>query len=89
MRLPTPGFAVIDADPAALAVDLRRTALLLIDMQRDFLEPGRFGAALGYDKSTLAGAIQPCCSLLDAGRSMGLLLVIQTREATGPARLTT
>jgi biuret amidohydrolase len=37
----------IEAEPAPLAVNIERTALMIIDMQRDFLLPGGFGAALG------------------------------------------
>lgn len=32
--------AVVEADPEPLAIDIDRTALVVIDMQRDFLEPG-------------------------------------------------
>lgn len=83
MGIPIPGMAVIDAEPAALPIDLRRTALVLIDMQRDFLEPGGFGAALGNDVSLLASAVEPCRRLLDAARDKGLL-VIHTREGHRP-----
>ena len=38
--------AMIEAEPAPLSVDFKRAALIIIDMQRDFLEPGGFGAAL-------------------------------------------
>ena len=41
--------ATITAEPATITVDLHRTALLIIDMQRDFLEPGGFGETLGND----------------------------------------
>lgn len=73
------GRASIRAEPHALSVDLGRTALVIIDMQRDFLEPGGFGAALGNDVSLLAAAIAPCRRVLDAARAAGLL-VIHTRE---------
>ena len=59
--------ASIDALPAPIAVDTGETALVIIDMQRDFLEPGGFGEMLGNDVSQLRAAIEPCRALLDAG----------------------
>jgi len=73
----------IKAEPAALAIDLDRAALLLIDMQRDFLEPGGFGAALGNDVTRLQAAVGPCRAVLAAARAAGLL-VIHTREGHRP-----
>ena len=73
----------LEAAPGALALDPARTALLLIDMQRDFLEPGGFGAALGNDVARLAPAIGPCAEALGAARAAGLL-VIHTREGHRP-----
>jgi len=73
----------IMAEPADLAVDLDRTALVIIDMQRDFLEPGGFGAALGNDVSKLQAAVAPCRAVLAAARERGLL-VIHTREGHRP-----
>ncbi len=73
----------IPADPSAFAFDPARTALVVIDMQRDFLEPGGFGAALGNDVSLLAAAIGPCRVAIDAARAAGML-VIHTREGHRP-----
>jgi nicotinamidase-related amidase len=77
------GLKTIEAEPAPVAVDLDRTALIIIDMQRDFLEPGGFGAALGNDVSRLDAAVGPCAQVLAAARSAGLL-VIHTREGHRP-----
>jgi nicotinamidase-related amidase len=71
------------AEPAEVSIDLDRTALLIIDMQRDFLEPGGFGEALGNDVSRLQAAVGPCQAVLAAARDLGLL-VIHTREGHRP-----
>ena len=62
---------------------VRGTALLVIDMQRDFLEPGGFGESLGNDVSRLRAAVAPCRQMLDTARSLGML-VIHTREGHRP-----
>lgn len=66
----------------ALAPDAR-TALVVIDMQRDFVEPGGFGASLGNDVTLLHGAIAPIAALLAAWRSRGWP-VLHTRECHRP-----
>ncbi len=59
------------------------TALLIIDMQRDFLEPGGFGEMLGNDVGQLRRTIVPNRRLLAAWRAAGLL-AIHTREGHRP-----
>lgn len=76
-------LARIDARPAPVEIDWDRTALVLIDMQRDFLEPGGFGESLGNDVSLLRRAIEPCVRLLAAARAQGLC-VVHTREGHLP-----
>lgn len=71
------------AEPAPLAIEPARSALVIIDMQRDFLEPGGFGAALGNDVGRLQAAVGPCAAVLAAARRAGLL-VIHTREGHRP-----
>ncbi|WP_322056349.1 cysteine hydrolase [Paraburkholderia sp. J63] len=71
------------AEPFALPFDPQRTALVMIDMQRDFVEPGGFGEALGNDVSLVRGAIEPCKRVLAAARAAGLL-VVHTREGHRP-----
>ena len=71
------------AEPYPFAFDLEKAALVIIDMQRDFLQPGGFGDALGNDVSRLAGAIEPTQRLLEAARAAGLM-VIHTREGHRP-----
>jgi biuret amidohydrolase len=73
----------IAAEPYPLSLDPARAALLIIDMQRDFLEPGGFGAVLGNDVSLLRRAVPPTQRLLAAARA-ARLLVIHTREGHRP-----
>ena len=73
----------VTAVPDNFAFDPERTALVVIDMQRDFIEPGGFGAALGNDVTPLAAIIPAVQQLLDIARQAGLL-VIHTRESHLP-----
>ncbi len=73
----------IEAKPGPIDIDPARTALIIIDMQRDFLEPGGFGETLGNDVSLLASAIGPCGRVLAAARQAGMT-VIHTREGHRP-----
>jgi nicotinamidase-related amidase len=72
-------IASMHAEPYEFEFDPRATALVMIDMQRDFVEPGGFGEALGNDVTPLQAVIGPCRRMLDAAR-VREMLVIHTRE---------
>src|SRR4051794_29667630 len=76
-------MARIDAAPFAFELPPQRTALVVIDMQRDFLEPGGFGAALGNDVSRLRAIVPGTRRLLDGCRAAGIR-VLHTRECHAP-----
>jgi len=73
----------IQAEPYEFEFDLDTTALVMIDMQRDFVEPGGFGETLGNDVSLLRSSIEPCKELLETARKVGMF-VIHTREGHRP-----
>ena len=73
----------VDAEPYAFEFLPSRCALLIIDMQRDFLEQGGFGEMLGNDVSQLRRTIEPNQRLLAAWRAKGLQ-VLHTREGHRP-----
>ncbi len=75
---PTP--VPIAARPFTFEMAPGRAALVIIDMQRDFIEPGGFGASLGNDVSLLEAAVTPTRQLLDAWRARGWP-VVHTRES--------
>jgi nicotinamidase-related amidase len=74
---------VTAALPYAYAFDPAKTALVVIDMQRDFVLPGGFGASLGNDVSRLTAIVPTVARLLDLCRTAGLT-VIHTRECHRP-----
>jgi nicotinamidase-related amidase len=73
----------VAAEPYPFGFDPAHTALLLIDMQRDFVEPGGFGETLGNDVSLLREVIPPLQAVLQATRDNGIT-VIHTREGHQP-----
>jgi nicotinamidase-related amidase len=73
----------VDARPFAFRFDPARTALVMIDMQRDFILPGGFGETLGNDVSRLAAAVPAARALLDWARAGGLRIV-HTKECHRP-----
>jgi nicotinamidase-related amidase len=74
---------IAGALPFAFSFDPATTALIVIDMQRDFVEPGGFGAALGNDVSLLQAIIPTVARLIDGCRVAGVP-VIHTRECHRP-----
>ncbi len=73
----------IKAEPYDLRFELDTTALVMIDMQRDFVEKGGFGEMLGNDVSLLRSSIEPSKRVLEAARKAGLF-IIHTREGHRP-----
>jgi len=70
---------ILAATPSPFRFSLAHAALVIIDMQRDFVEPGGFGAALGNDVTPLQAIIPTVRAVLDAWRAAGGL-VVHTRE---------
>ena len=73
----------IQAEPYEFEGNKENTALVIIDMQRDFVEPGGFGESLGNDVSPLRAAIEPTRKVLERARKLGMM-VIHTREGHRP-----
>jgi nicotinamidase-related amidase len=73
----------IAAQPFDYTFDQPHTALIVIDMQRDFIEPGGFGATLGNDVNLLRKIVPTVGRLIDAFRIVGLP-IIHTRECHKP-----
>jgi nicotinamidase-related amidase len=69
----------VSARPFDYVFDPARVALVVIDMQRDFIEPGGFGESLGNDVSRLAAIVPTVAALIGLFRANGWP-VIHTRE---------
>ncbi|PRC44704.1 isochorismatase [Mycobacterium sp. ITM-2017-0098] len=69
----------VPAEPSAFPLVAGKTALIVIDMQRDFLLPGGFGESLGNDVDQLLKVVPPLAALIAAARS-ARVMVIHTRE---------
>lgn len=73
----------VGAKPYEFEFELEKTALVIIDMQRDFCAPGGFGEKLGNDITPTRSVIEPIKVVLDKAREMGMF-VIHTREGHRP-----
>ncbi|ENN89342.1 Putative isochorismatase hydrolase protein [Rhizobium freirei PRF 81] len=76
-------MADIKAQPFAFPLQRDAVALIVIDMQRDFAEPGGFGASLGNDVSRIMKIVPEVRRLIAGFRDAGLP-VIHTMECHRP-----
>ncbi|MSQ07158.1 MAG: cysteine hydrolase [Dehalococcoidia bacterium] len=79
---------IVDADPYPWpydgALDLARTALLLVDWQQDFCGPGGYVDQMGYDISLTRRGVAPTRVVLDACREVPGFTIVHTREGHKP-----
>jgi nicotinamidase-related amidase len=73
----------VDATPYPFEFDVTDTALVVIDMQRDFLLPGGFGESLGNDVNQLSSVVEALKPVFAAARAAGMF-VVHTREGHQP-----
>ncbi len=76
-------LGLVDAAPYPYPLPSNKPCLVIIDMQRDFMEPGGFGESLGNDVALLRVVIEPLTKLLATCRKLGIP-VVHTREAHAP-----
>lgn len=76
-------MGIVTAQPFDFRFEPDRIALVVIDMQRDFIETGGFGATLGNDVSLLQGIVPTVARLISGFRAAGLPIV-HTRECHRP-----
>lgn len=69
----------IEAEPTPVDICAEETALVVIDMQKDFLRRGGYGELLGNNPDILASTIGPVQKILKAVRDRAML-VVHTRE---------
>jgi nicotinamidase-related amidase len=78
------GFLTIEAKPYSFSFPLRHTALLVIDMQRDFIRAGGFGEIQGGNLEAVQASVAPAKELLQACRNAGMQ-IFHTREGQVPS----
>jgi ureidoacrylate peracid hydrolase len=65
----------VDAQPEAIVIDARRTAVIVIDMQNDFGSEGGMFHRAGIDISMIRSAIPPTMRTLEAARAAGIPVI--------------
>lgn len=73
----------IRAEPTPVGIEFASTALIIIDMQKDFLYLGGYGEMLGNNPLILQRTIKPVQSLLEMARRQDML-ILHTREGHQP-----
>lgn len=73
--VPPPRLVSFDAEPQRAEIDLARTALVVVDMQNDFLHPDGWFPRLGFDPAPLAAIIPKLIVLTDAARRAGVQVI--------------
>ncbi len=76
-------MTTVAAQPGPFTFEPAHTALVMIDMQRDFIEPGGFGATLGNDVSLLLPVVAAAADLVAWARTQGIVIV-HTKECHRP-----
>jgi ureidoacrylate peracid hydrolase len=69
------GFVKIDAMPAPIALEIARTAVIVVDMQNDFGSKGGMFDRAGIDISTIQKAVAPTALVLRLARRAGIKIV--------------
>ena len=77
--------AAVAAAPYPFEFDPAVTALVIIDMQRDFVLPGGFGERLGNDTSLLLAAVEPTRRVLNRARETTNPIAVIAAEKTRTA----
>jgi ureidoacrylate peracid hydrolase len=70
----------VPAAPQPLTIDPRHTAVIVVDMQNDFLSEGGMFARAGADIAPGRSAIEPTARVLDAARRAGMKVVYLKME---------
>jgi ureidoacrylate peracid hydrolase len=70
----------VKARPDSIALDLTKTAVIVVDMQNDFGSEGGMFERAGIDISAIRAAIRPTAEVLEAARVAGLRVIYLTME---------
>jgi ureidoacrylate peracid hydrolase len=79
----TGGTVTIEARPESIAIELARTAVLVVDMQNDFGSEGGMFHRAGIDISPIRGVVAPTAAVLRAARQAGLRVIYLKMEYRG------